>query len=242
MRVTVELNRPSPRRVASGIALLLALFTGPALAAHQFTDVPDSYTFHVAIDRVADAGIAAGCTATTYCPADPVSRGQMAAFLSRAGSRIAYDTANSVQQISTSSATPTVLATITIQPGGVSGGTAFVQVTASAHAQALSATGLPSTAHFRLREEGGPFLVGEGWSTLASVGVQSAGIVAVFTVPTGEATTYELVAFRDQGSGTLFSYGWLSAISVPFSENGDDSLGLEAASMGTGGNAVVTEP
>ena len=242
MRVTVELSRPSPRRIAIGMALLLAIFAGPALAAHQFTDVPDSYTFHVAIDRVADAGIAAGCTATTYCPADPVTRGQMAAFLSRAGSRIAYDTADSVQQIGTSPAAPTVLATVTITPGGVSGGTAFVQITASAHAQALSTTGLPSTAHFRLRDESGIFQVGEGWSTLASTGVQSAGIVAVFTVPTGEATTYELVAFRDQGSATLFSYGWLSAISVPFSEDGDDSLGIEVNSAGADAETILTDP
>jgi hypothetical protein len=29
-------------------------------------------------------GITGGCTATTYCPADPVNRAQMAVFLVRA--------------------------------------------------------------------------------------------------------------------------------------------------------------
>ena len=36
------------------------------------------------INRVAKAGITPGCTATTYCPTNPVARGQMAAFLHRA--------------------------------------------------------------------------------------------------------------------------------------------------------------
>jgi len=37
-----------------------------------------------AINRVAKAGISTGCSETAFCPADPVTRGQMASFLSRA--------------------------------------------------------------------------------------------------------------------------------------------------------------
>ena len=37
-----------------------------------------------AINRVAKAGITTGCSDTAFCPADPVTRGQMASFLSRA--------------------------------------------------------------------------------------------------------------------------------------------------------------
>lgn len=45
----------------------------------------DDGTLHeVSINRVAAAGITSGCTATRYCPDNPVSRGQMAAFLHRA--------------------------------------------------------------------------------------------------------------------------------------------------------------
>ena len=55
-------------------------------ASHQFQDVPNSHTFHTAIDFMAANGITQGCnppTNTNYCPDDPVTRGQMAGFLKR---------------------------------------------------------------------------------------------------------------------------------------------------------------
>ena len=52
-------------------------------APNAFTD--DNGNLHeVNINLVAREGIASGCTATTYCPAANVTRGQMAAFLYRA--------------------------------------------------------------------------------------------------------------------------------------------------------------
>jgi hypothetical protein len=53
-----------------------------------FTDTAGS-VFAADIDRLAAAGITRGCGTTRYCPDDPVTRGQMAAFLRRAlGDRI----------------------------------------------------------------------------------------------------------------------------------------------------------
>ena len=55
-------------------------------ASHQFQDVPNSHTFHTAIDFMAANGITQGCNPpanTNYCPDDPVTRGQMAGFLKR---------------------------------------------------------------------------------------------------------------------------------------------------------------
>ena len=55
-------------------------------ASHQFQDVPNSHTFHTAIDFMATNGITQGCNPpanTNYCPDDPVTRGQMAGFLKR---------------------------------------------------------------------------------------------------------------------------------------------------------------
>ena len=50
----------------------------------DFTDDNDSI-FEADIERLATAGITTGCGAgNTFCPNDPVTRGQMAAFLSRA--------------------------------------------------------------------------------------------------------------------------------------------------------------
>jgi hypothetical protein len=51
-----------------------------------FNDVPSSNTFVNDIAKLATAGITRGCNPpdnTNYCPKDPVTRGQMAAFLHR---------------------------------------------------------------------------------------------------------------------------------------------------------------
>lgn len=55
-------------------------------ASHQFNDVPNSHTFHNAIDWMKDNNITVGCNPpanTNYCPDDNVTRGQMAAFMKR---------------------------------------------------------------------------------------------------------------------------------------------------------------
>ena len=49
----------------------------------SFTDVPTSQLFYRAIEAVLHAGITTGCTGTTYCPGDQVSRSQMSLFLAR---------------------------------------------------------------------------------------------------------------------------------------------------------------
>ncbi|HZD23379.1 MAG TPA: S-layer homology domain-containing protein, partial [Acidimicrobiia bacterium] len=52
-----------------------------------FVDVPRDYHFYEEIGRLATAGITNGCTPSgdRFCPFGAVSRGQMAAFLDRAG-------------------------------------------------------------------------------------------------------------------------------------------------------------
>jgi hypothetical protein len=55
----------------------------PATSTDYFTD-DETSIFEVDINRLAASGITSGCTATTYCPAQNVTRGQMAAFLHRA--------------------------------------------------------------------------------------------------------------------------------------------------------------
>jgi hypothetical protein len=48
------------------------------------SDVPTSSTHSGSIGALQRAGITQGCTTTTFCPTAPVSRAQMASFLSRA--------------------------------------------------------------------------------------------------------------------------------------------------------------
>jgi hypothetical protein len=70
-----------------GAAVLAAAFAFPVgvIAGHGFTDVPTGSTFHADIEAIADAGVTLGCSPTTYCPKEFVTREQMAAFLNRLG-------------------------------------------------------------------------------------------------------------------------------------------------------------
>jgi len=59
----------------------------PAPATATFADVPSPHLFYQFIEALAASGITAGCTAPpnpNYCPDAPLTRGQMAVFLSRA--------------------------------------------------------------------------------------------------------------------------------------------------------------
>ncbi len=56
-------------------------YTPPACVTPTFADVPCSSAFAPWIDELALRGITAGCGGGNYCPATPVTRGQMAVFL-----------------------------------------------------------------------------------------------------------------------------------------------------------------
>jgi hypothetical protein len=49
----------------------------------SFSDVPRSQTFYKKIETLLHNGITLGCTATQYCPATSVSRGQMGIFIAK---------------------------------------------------------------------------------------------------------------------------------------------------------------
>ena len=54
----------------------------PAPGVATFTDVPTDHIFFRYVEALAAAGITGGCGVGLYCPNNPVTRGQMAAFLS----------------------------------------------------------------------------------------------------------------------------------------------------------------
>jgi hypothetical protein len=56
---------------------------GPPPATGMFADVPMANPYAPWIEQLAREGITGGCGPTTYCPDDPVTRGQMAVFLVR---------------------------------------------------------------------------------------------------------------------------------------------------------------
>jgi hypothetical protein len=55
----------------------------PFPASQRFPDVPPNNPFYAFIDRMAVLGITLGCGGGNYCPLDPVTRDQMAAFMIR---------------------------------------------------------------------------------------------------------------------------------------------------------------
>lgn len=67
----------------TGAVIGALIVAAPAVASHRFDDVPTSHPHHAGIDWVATTGITQGCDQNSYCPADPVTRGQMATFLHR---------------------------------------------------------------------------------------------------------------------------------------------------------------
>jgi|GEM_PF-7105972 len=70
-------------QMAAFIMRGIGMFNPPAPATQRFTDVAPDNLFYAFIDQMALRGVTAGCSATTYCPNDFVTRAQMAAFLVR---------------------------------------------------------------------------------------------------------------------------------------------------------------
>jgi len=56
----------------------------PAPDTARFNDVPTSHPFFQYVEALAASGITGGCGSGNYCPDAPVTRGQMAVFLSKA--------------------------------------------------------------------------------------------------------------------------------------------------------------
>src|SRR5688500_2655614 len=78
------------RKAALGAGLVLAIALSPAHAApcSGFTDLDTSSGFCGNVAWLKNRSITFGCTATTYCPGDSVSRLQMAAFMNRLGTAL----------------------------------------------------------------------------------------------------------------------------------------------------------
>jgi endo-1,4-beta-xylanase len=60
-----------------------AAFTPPPCTTATFTDVPCSSPFASWVQELVARAITAGCAPNLYCPTNPVTRGQMAVFLTK---------------------------------------------------------------------------------------------------------------------------------------------------------------
>jgi hypothetical protein len=68
----------------SAARIYYQLQVGPAPGVATFTDVPTSHPFFQYIEALAASGITTGYDDDTFRPSEPITRGQMAVFLSRA--------------------------------------------------------------------------------------------------------------------------------------------------------------
>ena len=104
------------RRVSAVLIVLTVIavstiVTAAAQNPQRFSDVPADHYAYEAVEWAATTGITSGCTATTFCPDDPLTRGHVVTFLYRAlapelaASGIGHDT------------TPVVTDSVTLQPG-----------------------------------------------------------------------------------------------------------------------------
>jgi hypothetical protein len=221
----LSLLRRRGRAVAAAFTgLVFASLPLLALASHSFSDVPANHTFHTAIGQVAAAGITAGCGSGKYCPDEPVTRGQMAAFLSRTGSRVAFDIQFGISVIDANAS----IAAVTIRVGDVPGGHAFVKLDGTVEFNVGDASGCPCTVNAWIHEDGG----GNGGGGNATIQTGDVDPYAAITIPvtwvrtveTGKTYTFRLTARRWVGTAAVIGSGSISAISAPFSEDGDDVL------------------
>ena len=67
-----------------GVTLWYKLQASPAPATATFGDVPVGHSFFQYVEALAASEITAGCGGGNYCPDAPVTRGQMAVFLTKA--------------------------------------------------------------------------------------------------------------------------------------------------------------
>src|SRR5690349_11020441 len=66
------------------IYLRYHLTVSPAPGVATFNDVPTNHPFFQYVEALASSGITAGCGNGNFCPDQPLTRGQMAVFLSKA--------------------------------------------------------------------------------------------------------------------------------------------------------------
>ncbi len=228
MRITVELDLPRPRqwsrrRWATVLAVLALVLPSGAFAAHSFTDVPDSHTFHGDIADAYATRLTAGCSPTTFCPDATVTRGQMTAFLNRGLGRLAQGNLSGTLITTGTAAT---LGTVTIKAGNVVGGTGLVYLAVNVNVYA-GAAGCPCEFRLELRDQNGAEVSPYVLADLPAIAVgdndtdEVAAIQGFAVVPTGVDRTFSVIGIKTLGTANLVTYGKLDAIYLPFNGAGN---------------------
>jgi hypothetical protein len=79
---TLLVSAPSMSSVLTAVRVYYTLQVSDAPGVATFADVPASHPFFRFVEALAASGITSGCGGGNYCPDAPLTRGQMAVFLS----------------------------------------------------------------------------------------------------------------------------------------------------------------
>jgi hypothetical protein len=232
VRVEIDIRRPRwlPARVTRrwkllGALLVVSIVAAPigVLASDRFPDVPFG-SGHEEVNKIDDAGIVRGCgNVGNYCPDNPVTRKQMAQFLSRAGGSASAVKNGLPGQILGTQAAPTAVLQLDVTVAGLAGETQLVAVHGAVTARAPSTVNCPCEATFFLQDETGAKVSADHVATLvdptAASGAADNVPVAldyVFTAPTGTEQSYFLTGFVSDGTEVLRAYGDMTGTTYPF--------------------------
>ncbi len=227
--MTTPRTRPAHRPSGGRLLLLIAAAVlvavpGAVLASDRHEDLPADHIYHEDAARMADAGITVGCSEDPprYCPGEALTRGQMAAFMSRGLSRTSFDT--SVTSLSAANDFGGVPASVTIETGGAPGGTGHVVLQGSVTVYAEGDTSscpceIEAFVYRDADERAGP----SSWTQLpaekAGTGTASTSLSVTWMSPvgTGSAETFHLAVFVNGAQpGGANAEGALTAVYVPF--------------------------
>jgi hypothetical protein len=245
---TRKLLRKRRVRFGLGVLAVAGIVAVPiAWASHDFTDVPDASPFHGDIAAVKRAGITSGKTCVppgtppTYCPGEPITREAMAAFVHRGFSRAALAVNSEIPIAEDPNFTE--ISTLTINTGGVAGGTGFVVLNAFYSAYApVPTTGCPCEVRFVLtngdQSDESDFtydvLSDSSPDPFGGAAQQTGAITWALPVPTATTQTFRLfgqIFGKTSGTPNVVAYGRITGVYTPFGSTGTDVLGGAVAAV-----------
>jgi hypothetical protein len=203
----------------------IAVTPGLVLASDIFSDVPNSNAFHGPIGAIARAGITTGCGGGMYCPANDVTREQMAGFMHRGFGRAAED---SVFGLGFSTA-PTTVMSLSITPGlpstAVAGAKNFIVANGAVNLYVPTPSGCVCYYEVHLTIDGIQFS-SDAFVTVAASGAQVVSVPVAGVAEVDDSGAHAIGVVVDQyiGSSNTTAYGNLTAHTTPFGAHGTNVL------------------
>lgn len=210
------------RTVLLALVALLAIAIPAAAQTGAFRDVSPRYVHAPGIADLVEAGITKGCASGRYCPNDPVTRGAMASFLTRAGAQ-AYGAANATTLTAGSGNVNGVPVTLDVTSAGEPGGTQHValhgSVTITDDQGNVDCGDTPCEVEAYIYRARGEVVGPRSFATLGEgPGSVSLSVGWATTMATARTEQYRIAVFIDgtQRTAGYHVQGNLNAVTAPF--------------------------